>query len=88
MKYLIIYLIIVNLVSLAAMAADKKQAKSKRRRIPESVLLTLAFIGGSVGALLGMFMFRHKTRHLKFTVLFPLFLMLHVIIGLLLAGII
>jgi len=88
MNYLIIYLAGINLAALVAMSADKKRAIGKRPRIPESVLLTLAFIGGSVGALLGMFMFRHKTRHLKFTLLFPFFLILHIVIALLLAGII
>ena len=77
MTYIIIYLIIVNIVAFAAMASDKKRARNKAWRIPESVLLTLAFIGGSLGALLGMFACRHKTKHRKFTVLFPLFLLLH-----------
>jgi len=88
MNYLIIYLIVINIVSFIVMAADKKHAVKKQRRLPESVLLTLAFIGGSVGAMLGMLICRHKTRHLKFTLLFPLFLILHIVIALLLAGII
>ena len=88
MNYLIIYLILINIAALITMSVDKKHAVKKQRRVPESVLLTLAFIGGSVGSLLGMFICRHKTRHLKFTLLFPLFLILHVSIALLLAGII
>ena len=88
MNYLIIYLILINIAALITMAADKKHAVKKQRRVPESVLLTLAFIGGSVGSLLGMFICRHKTRHLKFTLLFSLFLILHIAIALLLAGVI
>ena len=88
MNYLIIYLLIINLAALKVMATDKKRAVSKLRRVPESVLLTISFIGGSIGALLGMLIFRHKTRHLKFTLQFPLFLILHIAIALLLTGII
>ena len=88
MNYIIIYLIVVNILSFAAMASDKKRARNKAWRIPESVLLTLAFIGGSLGALLGMFTCKHKTKHRKFTVLFPLFFLLHIAIALLLNGII
>lgn len=88
MNYLIIYLLIINLAALIVMATDKKRAVSKLRRVPESVLLTISFIGGSIGALLGMLIFRHKTRHLKFTLQLPLFLILHIAIALLLTGII
>lgn len=88
MNYLIIYLILVNIAALITMAADKKHAVNKQRRVPESVLLTLSFIGGSIGALLGMLLCRHKTRHLKFTLLFSLFLILHIAIALLLTGVI
>lgn len=88
MNYIIIYLIIVNITAFAAMASDKKRARNKSWRIPESVLLTLAFIGGSFGALSGMFICRHKTKHLKFTILFPIFLLLHIAAALLLMGII
>ncbi len=88
MKYFILYLIIINLIALAIMGIDKKLAKAKAWRIPESVLLTLAFIGGSIGALSGMFLFRHKTRHRKFTILLPLFLILHLAIALLASGLI
>ncbi len=88
MNYIIIYLIIVNILAFAAMASDKKRARKSAWRTPESVLLTLAFIGGSLGALLGMLACRHKTKHRKFTILLPLFLLLHIAIALLLTGII
>ena len=88
MKYLIIYLVIVNLAALIIMTADKKRAKAGRWRIPESVLLTVAFIGGSVGSIVGMLAARHITKHLKFTILLPLFFILHAVIALLLADVI
>ena len=88
MNYIIIYLIAVNIIAFAAMASDKKRARSKSWRIPESVLLTLAFIGGSIGALIGLLACRHKTKHLKFTILLPFFLLLHIAIALLLTGVI
>lgn len=88
MKHLIIYLIIINLAGYITMAADKKRAKDKSWRIPESVLLTIAFIGGSLGSVAGLLICHHKTRHLKFTILLPLFLALHIFIALVISGII
>lgn len=75
MKYLIIYLLSVNALSLLLMRADKKKAQKGRRRIPEATLLGFAAIGGSVGALIGMYAFRHKTRHYKFTIGVPLLML-------------
>ncbi|MBO4281957.1 MAG: DUF1294 domain-containing protein [Bacteroidales bacterium] len=71
-------LVAVNVFTLLLYGADKRRAMRKRRRIPEAVLLWAAFLGGSVGALAGMRLFRHKTKHRKFTVAVPLFLLLHV----------
>ncbi|MDD6189898.1 MAG: DUF1294 domain-containing protein [Clostridiales bacterium] len=88
MKYLIIYIIIINLTGFITMAADKKRAMNRRWRIPESVLLTIAFIGGSLGSIAGLLICRHKTRHLKFTILLPLFLALHIFIALVILRII
>ena len=56
------------------MLIDKWKAKHNRWRIKEATLMTVAALGGSVGSLLGMYTFRHKTKHLKFTVGFPLIL--------------
>ncbi len=55
---------------------DKRQAIRHQRRVRESVLLTVSGLGGAAGALLGMYLFRHKTRHWNFILLNPLFLML------------
>ena len=78
MKYFLIYLIIVNALSFLLMLIDKQKARKKKWRIPEATLLTVAAIGGSLGTLLGMYLFRHKTKHPKFTVTVPLLLILHV----------
>lgn len=76
-KILLGFLLLMNLLSFAAMALDKRKAQLGCRRIPERTLLLLCFLGGSLGGLLGMFLCRHKTKHLKFTVLVPLFFILH-----------
>ena len=77
MRYLIPYLILMNALGLLLMYADKRRAKRKRWRIPERTLLLVAAFGGSLGSLMGMYLFRHKTRHRKFTAFVPLFLALH-----------
>ena len=61
------------------MCADKQKAKRGRWRIPESTLLTVALMGGSIGSMAGMYLFRHKTRHLKFSLGLPLILAAQVI---------
>lgn len=72
-----LYLLVLNLISFSAMALDKRRARRGSRRIPERTLLLLDFFGGSLGGLCGMLLCRHKTLHLKFTVLVPLFFVLH-----------
>lgn len=66
MTWWILYLVIINIVSFAAMLVDKRRAMTYRWRIPEKTLFALAVIGGSVGAMLGMWLMRHKTRHWYF----------------------
>lgn len=78
MDFLIPYLIIINAAAFLLMLADKWKAREKLWRIPEAVLITAAVIGGSIGALAGMYTFRHKTRHRKFTVCIPLILALQI----------
>jgi uncharacterized membrane protein YsdA (DUF1294 family) len=70
------YLVLVNLVAFAAMGVDKARARRKDWRVPEASLLALGFLGGGLGATLGMLLFRHKTKHSKFVLLLPLFLIL------------
>lgn len=79
MKYFVIYLIIVNAIAFLLMLADKRKAKKKQWRIPEKVLFGSAIIGGSIGAILGMYTFRHKTKHTSFVVGMPIILVLQVI---------
>ena len=85
--YFLIYLLLINLVSLVLFAVDKKRAKANRPargrpakgkkpqrgrgdgqkpRIPEKTLFVVAAVGGSIGAILGMWIFRHKTKHWYF----------------------
>ena len=81
-QMLILFLLIaVNLVSFALYGLDKLKAKKGLWRIRESTLLLVAALGGSVGALLGMEVFRHKTKHWSFKLLVPLFLILHIALG-------
>ena len=69
-----IYLSLINALALLLMLADKQRAKKHRWRIPEAVLLGAAALGGSVGALFGMWLFHHKTRKAKFFITIPLLL--------------
>ena len=78
MKYLLIYLLLINAVGFAIMFVDKWKAKHNRWRIPEATLLTVAALGGSIGSLLGMYIFRHKTLHLKFVVGIPAILVVQI----------
>ena len=74
MKLLYSYLLIINAAGFLLMLVDKWKAKKNRWRIRESTLLLIAALGGSVGSLAGIYLFRHKTLHLKFTVGIPLIL--------------
>ena len=72
MKY---YLLGINLLTFFVYGIDKWKARRDKWRVPEATLLMLAAIGGSVGALLGMFVFHHKTKHKKFLIGVPLILL-------------
>ena len=78
MEMLVSYLLIVNVLAFIFMRGDKLLARKRSRRIPEAVLLFLAVIGGSLGALLAMNIYRHKTKHNAFTLGVPLMLFAHV----------
>lgn len=80
MKLLLPYLFIINALSFLLMHIDKEKAKSGRWRIPEATLLGAALIGGSIGAYLGMRIFRHKTRHPKFSVGLPIIVSLQILV--------
>jgi uncharacterized membrane protein YsdA (DUF1294 family) len=71
LKYLMIYLAIVNLYALTIMYIDKNKARKGSWRIPESKLFKTALLFGSLGILIGMKLFRHKTKHNKFVFFIP-----------------
>ena len=73
------YLAIINIAAFAAMGIDKLKAKKRAWRIPEATLFLLVIFGGSVGGILGMFLFRHKTRHWYFLYGFPLILIMQLL---------
>lgn len=80
-KILSVYLIVINALSLALMLGDKLRSKKNLWRIPEATLIGVAALGGSLGCLLGMRIFRHKTLKPKFFAGVPAILVLQVILG-------
>jgi len=74
---LIVYIVIVNTYTFYLFGKDKKLSKTNKWRISENRLLFVSLIGGSIGGILGMKYFSHKTKKRKFTILIPLFLVLH-----------
>jgi len=68
----IYYILLMSIVGFALMGIDKRRAIKKAWRIPERTLILQAFLGGGIGSLIGMYFFRHKTKHTKFIILLPL----------------
>ena len=77
---IIVYLLSINLIGLLIMYIDKRKAKYGRWRIPEKTLLVISLLGGRIGTIRGMYLFRHKTQKLKFTLGFPTILISEIII--------
>ena len=75
---LLVYFVSVNLIGFAFMGIDKYKAKKRAFRIPEATLFIVAIIGGSIGSLLGLYAFRHKTRHRSFTYGMPFILLVQI----------
>ena len=71
MKFLILYLLLINAAGFLLMLIDKYKAKKNLWRIPEATLMLVAALGGSIGSLFGMYTVRHKTKHLKFVLGIP-----------------
>lgn len=86
MKLLYLYLFLINAAAFVLMLADKIKAAKNRWRIPERTLLTVAAIGGSLGAVIGMNLFRHKTKHPKFSIGLPCMLAIHIVLLILLCS--
>ncbi len=77
-KLIVYYLVAVNVVTFFLYGIDKFKAKHSMWRIPEATLLGLAVIGGSIGALLGMKVWHHKTMHKKFQFGIPVIILLQI----------
>ncbi len=74
-----IYLAAINVITFIMFGADKARAVKGRWRISEAALILAALLGGSIGALAGMRIFHHKTRHRKFTVGIPVILVFQIV---------
>ncbi len=72
-----VFLLVINIAAFITYFADKRKAIKHRWRIPESVLLGIAAAGGSLGAFAAMRLFRHKTKHPKFYITVPIFMIIH-----------
>ena len=78
-KILLMYLLLINAAGFTLMLVDKIKAKRNLWRIPEATLIGVAAIGGSIGAIAGMKLFRHKTLHAKFYIGLPVILALQIV---------
>lgn len=77
---MIYYLIVINLVGILSMYLDKYFAKNNMYRISEKNLFLIAIIGGSIGSIIGMYKFRHKTKHKQFTIGLPSILIFQILL--------
>lgn len=78
-QILLAYLILINAIAFLLMLIDKQKARRGAWRIPEATLMGTAILGGSIGAIAGMRMFRHKTKHPKFYIGLPAILTIQII---------
>lgn len=74
------YVAVMTVAGILIMYSDKQRARKKQWRIKESMLFLVCALGGSLGTCLGMYIFRHKTKHWYFVVGMPLILLLHIVI--------
>ncbi len=79
-KILLYYLILINIIAFIIIYIDKQKAIKHKWRIKESTLFLISIIGGSLGTLVGMYTFRHKTKHIKFTLGIPFILILQILL--------
>lgn len=80
LKFILYYIAGINLFGFFLMGIDKFKAKRMRWRIPEKNLFLIAIIGGSIGSILGMYVFRHKTRHWIFVIGMPAILIIQIVL--------
>ncbi len=83
LKVVFTYLLIINLLGFLIMFIDKQRAIHKEWRIHEKTLIGISIFGGSIGMLIGMSSFRHKTKHKKFTIGVPFILLMQIFIAIL-----
>ena len=81
LQVILYYLAAMNLLGFFFMGLDKWKAKKRAWRIPEATLLLVSALGGAAGALIGMHLFRHKTRHWYFLYGIPAMLVVHILLG-------
>lgn len=79
MKYFVIYMAVINIITFTVFGIDKLKAVKNRWRVPEKVLFLLALLGGSPGALIGMYSFRHKTKKIAFKIGIPVILIVQIV---------
>lgn len=79
-KEFVIYLIIINLIGFLVMWIDKNRARKGEWRIPEKTIFVITALGGGIGTVSGMYLFRHKTKKLKFTMGLPSILILEILV--------
>ena len=84
MEPLLVYLFLINAIGFMLMLADKQKAIKNQWRIQEATLITVGILGGSLGCLVGMYLFHHKTRHPKFYIGLPVIMSLQIVLFLLL----
>lgn len=84
---MLIYLLIINALSFLLMLIDKQKAKKDRWRIPEKTLTAVAILGGSLGGIAGMKLFRHKTKHPKFSIGLPVILAVQILLAVIILSI-
>ncbi len=82
--YLGIYIAAINILGFALMGSDKRRAVRSAFRIPEATLFAVAIVGGSLGSIIGMHVFRHKTKHWYFLFGMPIIFILQIVLFLLL----
>lgn len=78
-KNILIYVLTINFIAFLAMYVDKKKAEKDRWRIKESTLLTIALIGGSIGEIIGMYLFHHKTKKPRFYIGIPVIIVIQIV---------
>lgn len=78
-KNIMLYLLTINLITFLAMGIDKYKAKKGHWRTPEKTLFMLVVLGGGIGGITGMYLFRHKTKKPRFYIGFPMILIIEII---------